>query len=66
MTTETAQAQENIAEVVQKEVERTIQRSVRGIDVLGRYQAVLQKTLDGMDAATKADDEAPLERTAAE
>ena len=34
MTTETAAGQENIAEVVQKEVERTIQRSVRGIDVL--------------------------------
>ena len=36
------------------------------IDVLGRYQAVLQKTLDGMDAATKADDKEPLERRAAD
>ena len=34
MTTDTAPGQENIADVVRKEVERTIQRSVRGIDVL--------------------------------
>ena len=37
MTTQTAPATENIGEIVRKEVERTIQRSVRGIDViLGR------------------------------
>ncbi len=34
MTTQTAPNQENIAQVVRREVERTIQRSVRGIDVL--------------------------------
>jgi polyhydroxyalkanoate synthase subunit PhaC len=34
MTAQTASGQENIADVVRKEVERTIQRSVRGIDVL--------------------------------
>ena len=44
MTTETAAGQENIAEVVQKEVERTIQRSVRGIDVLLNLR--ISRTLD--------------------
>ncbi len=34
MTTQTAGQQSNIAEIVQKEVERTITRSLRGIDVL--------------------------------
>jgi polyhydroxyalkanoate synthase len=34
MTTQTATPAENIGDVVRKEVERTIQRSVRGIDVL--------------------------------
>ena len=34
MTTQTAAAPENIGDVVRKEVERTLQRSVRGIDVL--------------------------------
>ncbi len=33
------------------------------IDVLGRYQAVLQKTLDGMDAAGNAADEEPPQRS---
>ena len=34
MTTQTSSQRSNIAEIVQKEVERTITRSVRGIDVL--------------------------------
>lgn len=34
MTTQTPPAPENIAQIVTKEVERTIQRSLRGIDVL--------------------------------
>ncbi len=34
MTTQTSSERTNIAEIVQKEVERTITRSVRGIDVL--------------------------------
>ncbi|HEY8171946.1 MAG TPA: alpha/beta fold hydrolase [Dehalococcoidia bacterium] len=34
MTTETAPGTENIGDVVRKEIERTIQRSARGIDVL--------------------------------
>jgi polyhydroxyalkanoate synthase len=34
MTTQTSSERSNIAEIVQKEVERTITRSVRGIDVL--------------------------------
>ena len=32
------------------------------IDVLGRYQAVLQKTLDGMDAGRNTDEEDPPRR----
>ena len=36
------------------------------IDVLGRYQAVLQKTLDGMDAAGSAGEDPPRRRSAAE